>query len=135
VPIRVLVVDDHTSLRQLFDLCLSFEDDLELVGTASDGRQAVQLAAELRPDAVVLDSHLPDGDGIDLLPTLLQTVPEATVVMFSAWGDTASQAQAMHRGARSFLVKDRDSVTDVIAELRSAGQGGPPRSASATHAA
>ena len=119
MPIRVLVVDDHASMRQLFEVCLSFEEDLELVGAARDGLEAVDLAVQLRPDAIVLDCALPLLDGIEALPALLQAVPDAAVVMFSASGDATRSASAMRRGARTYLVKDRDGVGEVIAALRS----------------
>ena len=118
MPIRVLVVDDHDSLRALFDVCLSFEDDLEFVGAAADGLEAVDLAVTLRPDAIVLDCHLPHLNGLDALPALLKAVPDATVVVFSATSDKATVALALNRGAQRYLVKDRDGVADVIEALR-----------------
>lgn len=118
MSIRVLVVDDHDSLRELFSVCLSFEDDLQLVGVAGDGLEAVDLAATLQPDAVVLDCHLPSLSGLDALPSLLEAAPGATVVMYSAWSDDGLSTLARARGAQAYMVKDRQGVGEVIAELR-----------------
>ena len=118
MPIRVLVVDDHDSLRDLFALCLSFEEDLELVGTAEDGLAGIEQAVALQPDVIVLDDHLPLLDGVDVLPALLRAVPDATVIMYSAWSDVGLMALARARGAGSYLVKGRDDVADVVAEVR-----------------
>ena len=118
MTLRVLVVDDHASLRRLFEVCLSVEDDLELVGLAGDGLQAVNLARELQPDAIVLDYELPIADGLSVLPTLHEAVPSATIVVFSATTDRATATQALAGGASYYMVKDRDEVGDVIAALR-----------------
>lgn len=118
MSLRVLVVDDHENLRRLFDVCLSFEEDMELVGMAGDGVEAVELAGQLQPDAIVLDCNLPLQHGLDALPALRRVVPHAAVVMFSATGDPTVVATARARGATGYLVKDRHGVSDVLALLR-----------------
>jgi DNA-binding NarL/FixJ family response regulator len=112
------VVDDHASLRRLFEVCLSVEDDLELVGVAGDGLEALDLAVELQPDAIVLDYELPRADGLSVLPTLHRALPLATIVVFSASTDDSTMARALAGGANCYMVKDRDQVGDVIAALR-----------------
>ena len=121
MPLRVLFVDDHQSLQDLFGICLSMEDDLELVGTASDGFEAVDLAARLHPDAIVLDWGLPLLDGLHALPALRRAAPEASVIVFSASSDGATSALALARGAARYLVKDQSGVHDVIAAIRECG--------------
>lgn len=118
MPLKVLFVDDHESLVDLFRICLSMEDDLELVGTAGDGFEAVDLAAELQPDAIVLDWQLPLLDGLHALPALRKAAPHAKVIVFSATNDRATAAAAIADGASRFLVKDVNGVYDVIAALR-----------------
>ncbi|HVM18660.1 MAG TPA: response regulator transcription factor [Egibacteraceae bacterium] len=118
---RVLVVDDHDSLRDLFQVCLSLEDDLELVGLAGDGLEAIDLAVELAPDAIVLDVELPVLDGIAALPALRRALPHATIVVFSAATDPAVAARAIASGATRYLVKDRAQLGDVISALREHG--------------
>ena len=114
----VMVVDDHDSLRDLFRICLAMEDDLQLVGLASDGELAVELAAALQPDAIVLDHELPVQDGLAALPALLTAVPGVRVVMFSATNDDDTKAQAYASGAEAYLVKDDSDIADVLAALR-----------------
>jgi DNA-binding NarL/FixJ family response regulator len=122
VPLRVLIVDDHDNLRDLFSICLSMEDDLELAGTASDGFEAVDVAGRTQPDVIVLDWGLPLLDGLHALPALQRAAPQAQVIVFSATSDDATAALALSRGAVRFLVKDRHSVADVIAAVRECGQ-------------
>jgi DNA-binding NarL/FixJ family response regulator len=129
VPIRVLVVDDHDSLRELFALCLSLEDDLELVGVAGDGLEAIDVAVATQPDVIVLDCALPVLDGLETLPVLTKAVPHAAVIMFSAWSDAALARLAMARGAQGYLVKSRQDVTDVVAEIRRIGHSMAPHHA------
>lgn len=122
MPLSVLFVDDHESLQELFDICLSMEDDLKLVGTASDGFEAVDLAARLRPDVIVLDWGLPLLDGLHALPALRGAAPGASIIVFSASNDGATAALALSRGAARFLVKDSSTVDDVIAAIRECGR-------------
>jgi DNA-binding NarL/FixJ family response regulator len=119
VPLKVLVVEDHDSLRDLFRICLAMEDDLRLVGLAADGESALELAAALQPDAVVLDHELPGQDGLAALPALRAAVPGVRVIMFSASADDATRALAYARGADAYLVKDDSDIEDVLAALRS----------------
>lgn len=118
MSLRVLVVDDHDSLRDLFSICLSMEEGLEFIGAAGDGAEAIDLARALQPDAIVLDWELPHLDGAEALPSLLRAVPGATVVVFSANADQSTAAIALAGGASRYLVKDASSVADVIAALR-----------------
>ena len=115
---RILVVDDHDSLRDLFSICLSLEDDLELIGAVGDGLEAIDLATALQPDAIVLDWELPHLAGAEALPSLLRAVPGATIGVFSANADDATAAIALAGGASRYLVKDDNGVADVIAALR-----------------
>lgn len=118
MPVRVLIVDDHDSLRELFEICLSLEDDFEVVGLAADGQAAVDMAAALQPDAIILDWELPVLSGLQALPQLSQAAPGASVVVFSATSDRATSAQALASGASRYLVKDDNDIPDVIAALR-----------------
>jgi DNA-binding NarL/FixJ family response regulator len=122
VSVRVLIVDDHDSLRDLFDICLSLEEDFEVVGLAADGQAAVEMAAALQPDAIILDWELPILSGLQALPQISEAAPRASVVVFSATADAATAALALARGATRFLVKDANDVPDVIAALRDGAQ-------------
>lgn len=122
MPIRVLVVDDHDSLRELFALCMSFEDDLEFVGAAGDGLEAIDLAVATKPDVIVLDCSLPLLDGLETLPALRQALPDASVIMYSAWSDPGLTRLARARGAQGYLVKAHQDIADVLAEVRRVGR-------------
>lgn len=122
LSLNVLVVDDHDSLRDLFRICLDMEEDLQLVGLASDGQFAVEMAAALQPDAIVLDHEMPLQDGLAVLPALVAAVPGVRVVMFSASADDETKALAFAEGAQAYLVKDISGVADVIATLRAGSQ-------------
>jgi DNA-binding NarL/FixJ family response regulator len=125
VSVSVLIVDDHASLRDLFSVCLSLEDDFEVVGLAADGQEAVELAGRLQPDAIILDWELPVMSGLQALPEISRAAPRASVVVFSATGDPATAALALSRGATRYLVKDRNDIPDVIAALRDSAQRVP----------
>ena len=125
MPLSVLVVDDHASMRDLFRICLALEDDLKLVAAASDGDAAVAAAITFQPDVIVLDHELPIRDGIAVLPALRAAVPGVRVVLFSASNDHATKARAYAAGAAGYLVKDEADISDVLAALRGSATATP----------
>lgn len=110
----VLVVDDLGEIREMLRLALRAYGDLETVWEASSGSEAVELAEQLHPDAVVLDLAMPSGDGLDVLPQLRQTLPEARIVVYSAYTDPEARARAL--GADAYFVKGR-SLKELVAAL------------------
>jgi DNA-binding NarL/FixJ family response regulator len=114
---RVLVVDDAANLRELLTLLLETEDDFEVVGTASDGETAVDLATSLQPDIVLLDLAMPVMDGMEALPRIRDLLPEAIVVIFSGFEQTGLIEEGMAAGADAFLEKGA-SVTHLVDLLR-----------------
>ena len=128
MPLSVLVVDDHASMRDLFRICLALEEDLRLVALASDGDAAISAAAASQPDVIVLDHEMPIQDGIAILPALRAAVPGVRVVLFTASNDEATIARAFAAGATAYLVKDEADISDVLSAVRA---GVPPRSMSA----
>ena len=115
-PIRLLLVDDIAEtiihLSRLFDM----EPDLEVVGTATSGPEAIELARSLVPDVVLMDINMPGMDGIEATERLLQQVPSASVVMISVQGEREYIHRAMLAGACEFLTKpfSADEVARVI---------------------
>lgn len=103
--IRVLVVDDVDDTRENLMKLLSFEEDIEVVGAAPDGRLAVESARVLRPDIVLMDITMPTMDGIQAAEAMRAEVPAAQVVMMSVHDESESLRRAMLAGAREFLVK------------------------------
>jgi DNA-binding NarL/FixJ family response regulator len=114
---RVLVVDDAANLRELLSLLLDTEDDFEVIGTASDGAQALAVAEGLQPDIVLLDLAMPVMDGMQALPALRRLLPEALIVIFSGFEQAALVDEALAAGANAYLEKGA-SVTQLVDLLR-----------------
>jgi two-component system nitrate/nitrite response regulator NarL len=107
--IRLLVVDDHTLFRRGLIALLSQHERLEVVGEAGDAGEAQRRAAELQPDVVLLDNHLPGVRGVDALPGLKEAAPQARVVMLTVSEDEADLAAALRQGAHGYLLKTIES--------------------------
>ena len=105
VIIRVLLVDDKVELRQNIRRLLSFDDHIEIVGEASNGREAIEQARLTRPDLVLMDINMPVMDGIQATEVLARELPEVCSVMMSVQGENQYIRRAMQAGARDFLVK------------------------------
>jgi two-component system nitrate/nitrite response regulator NarL len=112
-PIRILVVDDHTLFRRGLISLLGAQPEFSVVGEAGDAGEAQRRAAELQPDVVLLDNHLPGVHGVDALQGLREVAPRAKVLMLTVSEDGATLAAALQRGASGYLLKTVDS--DVLA--------------------
>lgn len=119
---RVLIADDHLIIRQGLRLILETEDDLDLVGEASDGAEALQLCAELHPDVVLMDLRMPGIDGITAIEKLRQTQPEIAVVILTTFNEDELMLRGIRAGARGFLLKDTDRQT-LFDAIRAAARG------------
>jgi DNA-binding NarL/FixJ family response regulator len=119
----VLVVDDHTTFSDLLAMALDHEPDLTCVGTAAGVARALAMVDRLRPDLVLMDVHLGDGDGIAATAQLTRTYPELRVVVLTAHVDSALMQRAADAGACCLLPKN-GSLPDMLAALRSARRGG-----------
>jgi two-component system nitrate/nitrite response regulator NarL len=116
---RVLIVDDDDRLRDVLSLYIDYEDGLQVAGTAADAAEATHLAATLRPDAIVLDYHMPGVDGIAAIPALRDAAPDVRIVMFSADDDREASAAAMACGAAGYVTKNgQQGLDDVVRLLR-----------------
>ena len=114
MTLRLLIVDDHELMREFIGAVASTDPIFEVCGTASDGRRAIELADELKPDVVILDSQMPGLNGLDALPELLQVAPEAHVVMFSGSEELEFEKAARDSGASDYFVKGVDDVEKVL---------------------
>src|SRR5215210_8839760 len=103
--IKVLVVDDIIDTGSQISKLLAFEQDMEVVGVAGSGQEALQLAATLQPDVVLLDINMPDMDGIETAERLTRQTPSAAIVMMSVNGEADYVRRAMLAGARAYLIK------------------------------
>ncbi len=105
-PIRVLLVDDHALLRRGLDIVLQQEPDIEVVGEAGDGAEAVEKAAELLPDVVLLDVKMPKRGGIEAAAAIKDVAPSTRVVMLTMSDEEADLYEAIKAGATGYLLKE-----------------------------
>lgn len=121
---RVLIVDDDDRLRDVLSLYIDYEDGLEVAGAAADAAEAAEMAARLRPDAIVLDYHMPGMDGLEAIPMLRLAVPDVRIVMFSADDDRGASDVALASGACGYVTKNgQQGLDDVVRLLRAAPVG------------
>jgi len=106
--VTVLIADDHPVVRQGLQVLLSLQDDIEVVGEAADGDEAVELTAALTPDVILLDLRLPGLDGLGVLADLRERGLATRVLVLTSVTDSASVTLAMRAGAAGFLYKDID---------------------------
>lgn len=120
--LKVLVADDHRLMVEAIRLALDEDDDIEVVGEATDGTQVLPLVGRTNPDVVLLDVRMPGMDGLTCLDRLRKNYPAVTVVMLSGQDDPETIRSALDRGATSFIAKKVDP-RDLASALRLAAQG------------
>ena len=115
-PIRVLIVDDHALFRRGLEMVLAEESDIELVGEASDGAEAVDKAGEALPDVVLMDIRMPRSSGIEACRAMKEETPSAKIVMLTISDEEEDLFEAIRAGASGYLLKDipYDEVADVV---------------------
>jgi two-component system, chemotaxis family, chemotaxis protein CheY len=119
-PLKMLIVDDSNIIRRRIERCQQI-DRLEVVGAASNGREAVKLFERTRPDVVTMDLTMPEMDGIQCVEEIVQMNPNVLILVISALADKATAVEAIEKGANGFLCKpftDRQ-LNDALAELLS----------------
>ncbi len=121
-PIRVLVVDDHALFRRGLQMVLEQEDDIEVVGEAADGTEAVQVASDTMPDIVLMDVRMPKRGGIDACTTIKDAVPSAKIIMLTISDEEADLYDAIKAGAAGYLLKEI-SIEEVAAAIRAVHGG------------
>src|SRR5690348_17788350 len=117
--IRVLIVDDIPETRDHLSKLLGFEGDIDVVGAAASGGEALKVATSLVPDIVLMDINMPDMDGIATTEEMARAVPTASVIMMSVQGEADYLRRSMLAGAREFLVKpfSSDELTASIRQV------------------
>ena len=122
--IRVVIVDDHNMVRSGLAVFLKTLDDLELVGEAGDGAEAVRLCAELQPDVVLMDLVMPGMDGITAIRAIRQTHPNIRIVALTSFTDQELVQGALQAGAIGYLLKNA-SIDELAEAIRAAHAGKP----------
>jgi len=120
--LRIVVADDQASVREGLVVLLDLLPDIEVVGSAADGEQALQVVAQEHPDAILLDLHMPVLDGIEATRRLTEQHPDVAVVVLTTFADDSSILAALQAGARSYLTKDADRA-EIAQALRGAATG------------
>ena len=121
-PIRVLIVDDHVVVRRGMIGFLELLDDIEIVGQAGDGKQAVALAKDLAPDVVLMDIVMPNLDGIGATAEIKKALPNTEIVAVTSFLEDEKIFAALQAGAIGYLLKDSDADA-VVAAIRAAYRG------------
>ncbi len=120
--IRILLADDHAVVRQGFRMILGAQPDMEIVGEAGNGREAVELAEQLRPDIVVMDVAMPELNGIEATRRLAASAPQTRVVALSMHKDSVYVREILRAGARGYLLKD-SGAADLVSAVRAVAAG------------
>jgi DNA-binding NarL/FixJ family response regulator len=121
-PLRIVVADDQASVREGLVVLLGLLPDIEVVGSAANGQEAIDLVREHHPDAILLDLRMPVLDGIQATRVLTSEHPDVAIVVLTTYADDASVLAALGAGARSYLTKDADRA-DIAQALHSAATG------------
>jgi DNA-binding NarL/FixJ family response regulator len=121
--IRVLLVDDHTVVRQGLRRILETDDEIEIVGEAGDGRSAVELVQRTQPHVVVMDIALPELNGIEATRQVMKRGGNARVLILTMHADDVCVRQSLKAGARGYLLKDSEDL-DLLRAVKAIGRGG-----------
>ncbi|MDU4961106.1 MAG: response regulator transcription factor [Sporomusaceae bacterium] len=108
MPITILIVDDHTLLRQGIRKVLDLESDLQVIGEAADGEEAVRMAVQLQPDIVLLDVNMPKKNGLEVTRELRQMTVESRIILLTIHDDENYVIEVVKAGAAGYLLKDID---------------------------
>lgn len=117
--ITVLLVDDQPAVRQGLAMRLALEPDVQVIGAAASGAEALTLAARLQPDVVLMDVEMPDLDGIATTRQMRRELPACRVVMLSIYDDLATRRRATDAGAAAFVAKQEPTEV-LLATIRAA---------------
>ena len=120
--IRVLVADDHAPFRDGLRALLRSEADIEMIGEAASGREAIVQAANLQPDVILMDLHMPEGNGIEATRAILATSPHISILVLTMFEDDDSVFAALQAGARGYLLKGALKA-EILRTIRGVSQG------------
>jgi DNA-binding NarL/FixJ family response regulator len=121
-PLRILIADDHPLVRRGMRAMLGTFPGFEIVGEASTGREAVERAAELQPDVILMDLQMPDGSGIEATRQITAVLPSTRVLVVTLFQDDDSVFLALRAGARGYVLKDADE-DELVTAIRAVAAG------------
>ena len=122
--VRVMIVDDHAIVREGLRTLLSEEDGIEVVGEAGDGAEAVQVAAQLRPDVILMDLVMPKIDGIKATEQIRESTPSCQILVLTSFAEDQRVPHAIQAGAIGYLLKDVLKA-DLLRAIHAANRGEP----------
>jgi NarL family two-component system response regulator LiaR len=122
VPIRILIADDHSVVRQGLRMFLSADPDLEIIGEARDGAEALRLAVQFQPDVVIMDLLMPGMDGIEATRAIRREAPDTEVVALTSVLEDTSIVEAIRAGAIGYLLKDTEAH-ELVRSIKAAAAG------------
>jgi len=120
--LRVVLADDHEIVRQGLKALIEAEEDIEVVGEASDGAQALQVARSYKPDVVVMDVRMPGGGGVEACRAIRDEVPDTQVIMLTSFSDDEALFNSIMAGAAGFVLKQIRG-SDLVDAIRTVGRG------------
>ncbi len=120
--IRIVLADDHAVVRQGFKMILDAQPDMEIVGEAANGREAIELAEQLRPEIIVMDVAMPELNGIEATRRLAASTPHTRVLALSMHKDSVYVREILRAGARGYLLKD-SVAADLVSAVRAVASG------------
>jgi two-component system, NarL family, response regulator LiaR len=122
MPIRIVIADDHFIVRQGLRVFLSFDPDLEVVGEAVNGKQAIELAHSLNPDVILMDLVMPVMGGVEAIATIRRELPDVEVLALTSILEDNSVVDAIRAGAIGYLLKDTEA-DDLMRAIKAAAAG------------
>ncbi len=121
--IRILIVEDHETVREGLKLIIESQDDMEIIGEAGDGREAIQLAEELKPDIVLMDVSMPKLNGLLASAKLKRMMPDVKILTLTRHTDEAYLQELLQAGVSGYVLKQSASV-ELLRAVRAVAQGG-----------
>ena len=121
-PIKIMIADDHSIIRDGFQTILELQEGFEVVGTARNGRTAVELASAAKPDVVLLDLHMPDMNGLEAAKLIKGSHPSMQILILTSQHDDELIIKAMIAGASGFILKDWETA-DIVRAIQAVASG------------
>ena len=121
-PIRILVADDHLIVREGLRLILETDEEMQLIGEAVNGKEAVEFASQLNPDVILMDLRMPVLDGLSAIEIIRRQQPGIAIVILTNFNEDEMMVKGLSAGAKGFLLKDTDRVT-LLNSIRAAARG------------